>query len=210
SRSGSAIPSSGVGPPQRSLLRQARWAESSSAASRRAASAGPPITSWRRSSQAAWRVSTSASWAARRAQPGRPRESRASPAADAGDQRHAPRRDRRLQREEVLQRLGMELGLAVRQEADLVDRNRPPAIVLPVVGVALERVFREEGFRQPPRDFGLPEVGFAREEVGLGKVVALKLRLEQPERSRVPRDALESRGFGETHGDLEGIGILCR
>src|SRR5207302_878572 len=94
---------------------------------------------------------------------------------DAGDQRHAPRRDRRLQREEMLQRLGMELGLAVRQEADLVDRNRPPAIVLPVVGVALERVFREEGFRQPPRDFGLPEVGFAREEVGLGKVVALEL-----------------------------------
>src|SRR4030088_608165 len=56
--------------------------------------------------------------------------------AHVGDQGHPSRANGRLEVEEGLQRQLVELRWLVRQETDLIDRQRLDAIVFPVVGVA--------------------------------------------------------------------------
>ena len=63
----------------------------------------------------------------------------------------------------------MELGRLVRQQANLVDRERLDAVVLPVVGVPVQLGLRQERGRERASRGRLPEPGLTDEEVRMRK-----------------------------------------
>src|ERR1700682_1938788 len=105
--------------------------------------------------------------------------------ADVGDQRHPSRRHRRLQIEERLQRQLVELWRLVRQEPDLIDRQRFDAVVFPVVGVAGKRRLGQKRGGKGTRGDRLAQTRLPDKQIGVRQAVRVDLRPQLVERLRV-------------------------
>jgi len=107
------------------------------------------------------------------------------------NQRHAPRADRGLEVQELLQRQLVELGWFVRYEPDLVDVQELDPVVLPVVGVPAERRLGQERRGEGARGCGLAEAGLADEEIRVGEPAGIQLRAQLPQCLKVSYDSSE-------------------
>ena len=92
-------------------------------------------------------------------------------AANIHHESDAARPDRGLEVEERLQRQLVKLGRLVRQEADLVDRERFDPVVFPVVGVPGQRRLGQERRGERASRGRLPQTRFADEKICVREAV---------------------------------------
>src|SRR5205814_9226763 len=78
-----------------------------------------------------------------------------------------------------------------RQQADLVDRQRLDAVVLPVVRVPVQLGLRQERGGQRAGRGRLAKSGLAHEQVGVREAAALQLRAQLAESLVVPDYSFE-------------------
>ena len=115
---------------------------------------------------------------------------------DVGDQRDPPRAHRRFQVEKCLQRELVKLRRLVRQQPDLIDRQRLDPVVLPIIRMAVEVCLGKQRCRQRSSGHRLTQARLSDEQVCVRQASAFELRSQLVERLVVACDALERIGHG--------------
>ena len=90
----------------------------------------------------------------------------------------------------------MKLRWLVRQQPDLVDRERLDPVVLPIIRMPGQRSFGEQRSGEGTRGDRLAESGLTNEQVGVGETLRLELRAKLGQRLAVADDAGERIGHG--------------